>query len=308
MEVGENIGEGSRLVSFEHFIKKMCIMPAYAVAIRRVGSGASYRIKYPTNREWWADPFVCSWRGKSYVFVEKMDSYAIHGEIAVAEVIDDRIGDFQTIIKESFHMSFPNVFIWNDEWYMLPETNMSQQVRLYKAEAFPYKWKLECILLADVRLVDHALYPTEKGFFVVSNDITDEKKAFNRCFQFNIDECSFEEFNPRGSWSSGRPGGTFYQEGEKWYHAIQDGIKTYGDYLHFYQVDTFTEELFEERETHQWHVEDVPYANSNGKLNHIHTYNRNIDYEVIDIQYDKVYLNKFVIHQCHEILKWRKRR
>ena len=37
-------------------------------------------------------------------------------------------------------MSYPQVFKWGDEFYMVPETVAAYEVRLYKALEFPFKW------------------------------------------------------------------------------------------------------------------------------------------------------------------------
>lgn len=276
---------------------------AYAVAIRPLGSNKPFHIKYATNNAWYADPFVCTHEGKSYVFVEWMNSYHCYGEIAVAPVEDDKIGDFQVIISENFHMSFPHVFYWKGTWYMLPETDMSRQVRLYEAVNFPYKWKLADVLMEDIQLVDYALYPVEDGFYVVANDIHVEKDAFNRCFYFDVGKRIFSEFSPKGKWCQDRPGGTFYQENGKWRHAIQDGILAYGDYLHIYEIEEFSKDAFHEREIAQIKPYDLEYTNDNNKLEHIHTYNRDEKYEVVDVQYKRIYPNKFFIHQWQQYLK-----
>lgn len=276
---------------------------AYALGIRRANTDDPFFIKYPTIHEWWADPFVCSDKGEDYCFVELMSSYRLHGEIAVALIKNGKIGDFRVVISEPFHMSFPNVFLYRNQWYMLPETNACRQVRLYRAVNFPYEWELDTILCTDERLVDHALLPMNDIFFVVSNDILNEAEAYNRFFVLDMEKKSFAEFFPEGEWGIIRPGGTFYKKNDKWRHVLQDGILAYGDFLHLYEVETFHVDCFKEREIGSVHVKDFRYENDNKKLEHIHTFNCNDKYEVIDLQYPKTYPNKLLIHWYHEYLK-----
>lgn len=285
-------------------LQKLCYRPAYAVAIRRRGDDSiPYQVKYPSWNAWYADPFICTDKGKEYVFVEYMNAYHLDGEIAVASVENGQIGTFRVIIHEPFHMSFPNVFQWKGYWYMLPETNMAEEVRLYRSETFPYHWELDTIFVHGVRLVDHALYPIPQGFLVVSHDITNPRDKHNRVFRLDMDRKSMEEVFPEGNWCRERPGGTFYQEAGKWYHCIQDDERAYGDYLHIYEVEELTEKAFFEREIGTICVGDVPLVPDNGRMEHLHTYNCNTNYEVIDVQYDKLYPDKFFSHQWREILK-----
>lgn len=284
-------------------LNKMLRKDAYAIGIRRAGTQEPFFIKYPTVHEWWADPFVCHNEGKDYCFVEIMSSYRLHGEIAVAPIENGRIGDFRVIISEPFHMSFPNVFKWGNKWYMLPETNHCRQVRLYRAVNFPYEWELDTVLLDDERLVDCALFPVEDGFYVIANDIVEEARAYNRFFHLDMTRKSFAELHLQGDWSDVRPGGSFYRKNGKWHHVLQDGVRAYGDYLHVYEVDEFTEKTFKEHKIASVRVNDLQYKNDNGKLEHIHTFNCNEVYEVIDLQYLKIYPQKMFMHWYHEYLK-----
>ncbi|WP_276840244.1 hypothetical protein, partial [Anaerovibrio lipolyticus] len=284
-------------------LDKILRKDAYGVAIRKANTNDPFFIKYPTVSEWWADPFVCHHDGRDYCFVELKSSYRLHGEIAVATIEDGIIGNFTVVISEPFHMSFPNIFKYDNQWYMLPETNYCNQVRLYKAVKFPYEWKLDKILCNDVRLVDHALFPQKTGFYVLSNDIVNLEQAYNRFFVLDMREKTFIEFFPEGYWSNIRPGGNFYEKDNRWYHVLQDGVLAYGDYLHVYEVDEFSKKIFKEHETKTIRVSDLEYANSNGRLKHIHTYNCNEFYEVIDLRYSKIYPNRLLIHWYHEYLK-----
>lgn len=290
-------------MNFSRMIKKLGLLPAYAVAIRKRGTNEPFQVKYPTNLEWYADPFVCNDKGKEYVFVELMNSYHLDGEIAVASVENGRIGKFKVVIHEAFHMSFPNVFQWQGTWYMLPETNMSNEVRLYRAEQFPYHWHLDKILLKDIKLVDHALYPIEDGFLVISYDITDSHDMHNRIYHLNMNFKTMEEIFPQGKWCKERPGGTFYQKDRQWYHVIQDCEKAYGDFLHVYKTTKFTENELQEEKVGEIHPSNVEWMPKKAEMQHLHTYNCDEQYEVIDLQYMKTYPDKFFIHQSHEILK-----
>ena len=277
--------------------RKLCMKEAYGIAVRPIDKpDAPYIAKYPSALQWYADPFVCNDNGKEYVFVELMNHYNVYGQIAVAPIENGVVGDFQIAIDEPFHMSFPNVFQWNGEWYMLPEVFMSGGVRLYRAEEFPYRWSLDTVLVEQVELVDHALFPTDYGFRMVTYDQTDRANMHSRVFRLDMEQRSLKELFPRGNWCRERPGGTFYRKDGIWYHVIQDCVRTYGDFLHVFQVDEFTDEVFSEREIRQVHMGDVSVEPDNGKLEHIHTYNRDSRYETIDFRYWKFYPDKFFLH------------
>ena len=124
---------------------------AYAVGYRHVSDKAThfdntqpFEVLEPTLHRWYADSFPFVENGREYIFVEIMDD--ANGEKGTIGVIDlqDNKG-FVEIINEPFHMSFPNTFKFKNDIYMMPETSEANQLRLYKAVDFPYKWELQLL-------------------------------------------------------------------------------------------------------------------------------------------------------------------
>ena len=284
-------------MDFKRFRRKLYMKEAYGIAVRSLSDpDGPYLAKYPGPLQWYADPFVCGAKGQEHVFVELMNHYNVYGQIAAAPIVDGRVGDFRIVLDEPFHLSFPHVFQWEGAWYMLPETCMSGQVRLYRCEEFPGRWALDRTLLQGAELVDHALFPAEGGFRMVSHDISRRDARQNRAFRLDMEKKALREIHPQGDWCRERPGGTFYRKDGAWYHAIQDCRLHYGDFLHVYRVHEFTDERFSEEEAFQVRVGDVRIEPDNGKLEHIHTYNRDSRYETIDFRYWKFYPDKFFLH------------
>ena len=63
------------------------------------------------STEWFADPFLFEWEGRTFLFVERMNRWRLLGSIAVCEIYDDNsVSHFKEILVEPFHLSYPNVF------------------------------------------------------------------------------------------------------------------------------------------------------------------------------------------------------
>jgi hypothetical protein len=98
--------------------------------------------------EFVADPFVLSHNSKYYLFFEVLNKRSERGEIGVATSSDGEQWTYQKIVlKEKFHLSYPHVFIHNNEFYMIPESSEANQIYLYKAKNFPYGWEKVCALV-----------------------------------------------------------------------------------------------------------------------------------------------------------------
>jgi len=104
-----------------------------------------------------ADPFVVQQSDCWHMFFEVMNGTSGRGEIGWAISTDFCSWRYQSIIlREPFHLSYPAVFKWQDNWYMIPESYWAQGLRLYCAEEFPLRWKLAATLLAG-SFTDHSL-------------------------------------------------------------------------------------------------------------------------------------------------------
>src|SRR5918911_245017 len=88
-----------------------------------------------------ADPFMLRADGHWHMFFEVMNSRSRKGEIALALSRDGLRWDYrQIVLDEPFHLSYPYVFEWRGEHYMIPETLPQRSVRLYRADPFPTQW------------------------------------------------------------------------------------------------------------------------------------------------------------------------
>ncbi len=129
----------------------------YTIGIRPMESTADtpYRCVPYKKDYWYADPLTFEYGGKHYLFTEAYDRRKSVGSIAVS-VIDDRghISKPRIIIKEKYHMSYPYVFMWNGDIYMIPETSANMTINLYKCVEFPLRWKPEAQMRIDEVFVD----------------------------------------------------------------------------------------------------------------------------------------------------------
>lgn len=70
---------------------------------------------------------------------------------------DGSIDGWRVALEEDFHLSFPMVFDWNGEVWMIPETGHDHSLRLYRCRVFPTKWELVQRFATDEELCDAIL-------------------------------------------------------------------------------------------------------------------------------------------------------
>ena len=89
-----------------------------------------------------ADPFMVKVDGLWHMFFEVLNNQPNRGEIGRATSRDGLAWQYERIVlKEPFHLSYPYVFRWKDDFYMTPETLGANAVRLYRAVRFPDEWE-----------------------------------------------------------------------------------------------------------------------------------------------------------------------
>jgi hypothetical protein len=112
----------------------------------------------PPRDRYWADPFPFRREGRTYLFVEELLHRLPKGHIAVMEIDPRRgAGECVKVLERDYHLSYPFVFEWDGEIYMLPESSEARKVQLFRCVSFPDRWEEDRVLLDDVHAVDATL-------------------------------------------------------------------------------------------------------------------------------------------------------
>lgn len=108
-----------------------------------------------------ADPFFIKDKDTFYLFFEHQKNRP-NAEIGLMVSTDGLNYIYKgTVLREPFHLSYPQVFKHKDDYYMLPETQGANNVLLYKAENFPFNWKVCDTLLHNIKLKDPTIYVSD---------------------------------------------------------------------------------------------------------------------------------------------------
>ena len=96
----------------------------------RLGEGVFTPLPFD-GKTWYADPLLYTRDGSRYLFCEAFDLAAGRGDIAVIPLSGDgTFGTPQTVLSTGSHLSFPMVFDWNGDTWMLPESSADHSLTL----------------------------------------------------------------------------------------------------------------------------------------------------------------------------------
>ncbi len=179
-----------------------------------------------------ADPFLLRRSDGWHLFFEVLDDSTGRGAIGHASSADGLRWVYQRIVlAEPFHLSFPLVFESSGEVFMLPECGAAGEVRLYRADPFPVRWRHEATLLtghpfADSVLLEHA------GSFWLFTVFEQYRSADVHLFFAEALRGPYVEHpaspvvtgNPHGARAAGR----IFQDGRRLVRLAQDDVPSYG--------------------------------------------------------------------------------
>jgi hypothetical protein len=198
-----------------------------------------------------ADPFLFHEDGKWYMFFEVFNTSKGRPEIGLATSTDGLHWDYnQIVLSEEIVLSYPFVLKHNGEYYLIPETHQWDEVRLYRATAFPYNWTYVSTLIADRPFRDASVfyYNNMWWMFVGGPD----HKTCHLFYSNNLTEGWTEHpMSPilKNDKSKARPGGrSFVFDGSRIIRIAQKDDIFYGEQVRAFEVDILTKTDYAEHE------------------------------------------------------------
>lgn len=181
-----------------------------------------------------ADPFLYYENGIYYIFFEHQGEDG-PAKIGLIQSPDGLNYSFKgNVIEERFHLSFPQIFKYKKDYYILPESASINQVILYKAINFPLKWEISDTLIKNIRLKDPAILLSDTLNLITGIDDKYNQKIFKSDFLFG-EWKTLESFKSRKG-DEIRPAGNFFEVNSEWYIPFQNNREGYGTGVSLYKL------------------------------------------------------------------------
>ena len=199
-----------------------------------------------------ADPFFFRRDGRLFLFAERK-LRGEHGVIVCTSTADlKNWTPPEEVLREPFHLSFPYVFRYGDEIYLLPECCKSKSLRLYRFTDFPRRCSLVRSMFEGETLVDSSIIEYDGSWYL-----------FTTAMEVNGDAVNYElrlycADSPNGAWQrhpaspittdpgSARNGGAIFRFGGRLIRPAQNCRCGYGGDLSLFEIDELSREKFRE--------------------------------------------------------------
>lgn len=180
-----------------------------------------------------ADPFFTIINDTLFIFVENQE-YKGGANVDLFTKVNDSITYQGTVLDEEFHLSYPQVFSYDNQIFMLPETKRSNNVLLYKAIDFPHQWIIKDTLIKNVQLKDPTLLITENRYILITCD--DNLELFMYCSDNLFNNWSECNNYKKKFGNEVRPGGRVIKKDNKFFIPMQNMDKAYGTSITLYEI------------------------------------------------------------------------
>lgn len=202
------------------------------------GSPRRFKELVPPKDRFWADPHVLERDGRHWVFLEEFPYRAAKGHISVLE-FDEKGRPVDAapreVLSRPYHLSYPFLFEYRGELFMLPETIANRTVEVYRCVEFPCRWELHTTLMRDVDAVDATLFEhNDRWWMFVSLRENPGASTHDELFLFHASHPLSGTWTPHpenpivSDVRRARPAGAvFWKEGAI-YRPAQDCSEHYG--------------------------------------------------------------------------------
>ena len=199
-----------------------------------------------------ADPFMLLKDQEYYMFFEVMNrkpKQGNQGDIGYAKSLDGKHWEYKEIIlDEPFHLAYPYVFEWNDEYYLIPDSYQDLSVRLYKAISFPNEWKYVRNLLSGYNYVDPSIFRYHDKWWLFVT--TPASNILNLYYSDDLlGEWTPHLMNPLVKFDGNiaRPGGRVIIYNDRLFRITQDDEPRYGIQVFAFEITELSETLYTEK-------------------------------------------------------------
>jgi hypothetical protein len=200
-----------------------------------------------------ADPFMLWVNSTWYMFFEILNQKTQRGEIGLATSQNAVDWTYQQIVlAEPFHLSYPYVFEWKNEYYMIPESAQAEAIRLYKASQFPLEWTFIGDIMSGSSFLDSSVFRYADTWWLFTETSSDYRFDTLRLFYSNELLGSWVE-HPKSPIVSGnahiaRPGGRVLVMNDKILRYAQDCQPDYGTQVRAFEISELSATQYYEQE------------------------------------------------------------
>jgi hypothetical protein len=184
-----------------------------------------------------ADPFLISHNDSTYLYLETQIKG--RGAYITCFYIPDNASApvyLGVALKESFHLSYPQVIKFGDKYLMIPESQSGDSSFVYVSTKMPLDWKRNGYIYTE-KIKDPTLLPINDTSGYLYYGLMGKLFKQNYIFKNSSFYLGNQEYQKTGT--TFRPGGNPVVFNQKSYILVQDNSKGYGTALFAFELNKY---------------------------------------------------------------------
>lgn len=189
-----------------------------------------------------ADPFLLPLGDTWYLFFEVFNNSTNQGDIGYAISDNGLHWTYQQIVlDEPYHLSYPYVFEWQGDYYMVPESYQVSSILLYRAVNFPTHWELVTTLVSGQPYVDPSPFFYNDVWWMFA--ATGNNGTLHLFYADELAGPWVEHLSSpvvEGNANIARPAGRVLEFNGRLLRITQDDYPTYGNQVRAFEITTLS--------------------------------------------------------------------
>lgn len=235
------------------------------------------------NKKFLADPFLVNYHNKTYCFAEEYDNTKKKGHIVCFD-LDKKVLDKKIILYENFHLSFPYIFKFKNNFFMCPDTSDISEIRLYKSTNFPLKWKFYKTIKKNIVSVDNIIFKKNKLWWLFtnidrsnSNDFSHDLSIFFSKEGPLTDKWKNHPQNPiKINSIESRNAGIIFEKNKIIRVSQEQGFDNYGENINFHEIKLLNMKMYDEKKIKNKNYKIIKKILNNSDIHHFSKINNRI--------------------------------
>ncbi len=248
------------------------------------GAIEEYEKIIPPKQNFWADPHVIEKNGSYYIFIEEFTYEKNKGHLSVLEITKDgKVSKPVKILEKPYHLSYPFIFEYEGEMFMMPESEQNKTVDIYKCIEFPYKWEFYKHIFKDISAVDSTLVKHQGKWWMFLNKKDSSYISFkDELYLYYSDSPLSDKWTPHplnpvvADVRTARSAGRIYESEGNLIRPAQDCSVEYGYRIRLKKIIKMNETEYSETEY------DIIEPDYNKNVYGMHTLARHNNFTVLD--------------------------
>jgi glycosyltransferase involved in cell wall biosynthesis len=259
-----------------------------------------------SKNKYLADPFpFINKKGEMEILTEEFNFKTQKGNISVLQVENGVITYKKSALETSGHLSYPNVFKFNDRIFVVLESGSQNELNLFEYTDDSELVKVKT-LIPSVKAIDPSIFFDGKYFWL---SYTNGNDLQNGNLYLYYTEDLFTGWKPhkmnpvKYGKSNSRGAGSWFTHGGEIYRPAQNCKLGYGGSIIINKIKYLTPEIYNEMEIHELFPDQIiDENNSKAIFNGIHTMNFSRNNLIIDLKVTHFEFKKILILLSNRVM------